>query len=70
MDGADPPELLRPAEVADLFRVQVKTVVRWANEGRLRSVRTLGGHRRFYADEVRALLAVPDVVADDDDASR
>lgn len=48
--GADPaswPELLLPAEVAQLAGVEPKTVQRWAVEGRLRSVRTLGGHRRF-----------------------
>ena len=50
------PKLLTPAEVAQIFRVDPKTVTRWANIGRLRSVRTLGGHRRFFDDEVQALL--------------
>ncbi len=54
-DGRSP-ELLRPVEVARLFRVSAKTVVRWATDGKLRSVRTLGGHRRFFADDVRELL--------------
>jgi excisionase family DNA binding protein len=49
-------ELLTPAEVAALFRVDAKTVTRWANIGKLSSVRTLGGHRRYRADEVRSLL--------------
>ena len=49
--------LLPPAEVAALFRVDPKTVARWAQEGRLSAIRTLGGHRRFRADEVYALLA-------------
>jgi excisionase family DNA binding protein len=39
--------LLTPAEVAALFHVDPKTVTRWANRGRLPSIRTLGGHRRF-----------------------
>jgi excisionase family DNA binding protein len=56
VDGEGPPELLRPGEVARLFRVKVKTVVSWANEGKLQTVRTVGGHRRFFADEVRELL--------------
>jgi len=50
-------ELLTPAEVATMFRVDPKTVTRWAKAGRLTSVRTLGGHRRYRANEVRALLA-------------
>ncbi|HZE66409.1 MAG TPA: BldC family transcriptional regulator [Sporichthyaceae bacterium] len=48
--------LLTPSEVASLFRVDVKTVTRWANAGRITSIRTLGGHRRFREIEVLALL--------------
>ncbi|MGO4603649.1 BldC family transcriptional regulator [Terrabacter sp. 2YAF2] len=48
--------LLTPAEVAALFRVDPKTVTRWARAGRLEAVRTLGGHRRFHAAQVHALL--------------
>jgi excisionase family DNA binding protein len=55
MDSADP--LLTPAEVAAIFRVDPKTVTRWAATGRLRSLRTPGGHRRFRESDVRALLA-------------
>jgi excisionase family DNA binding protein len=50
------PQLLAPREVAALFRVDPKTVTRWAEQGRLTTVRTLGGHRRFRAEEVYALL--------------
>ena len=49
-------DLLTPSEVGALFRVDAKTVTRWAQKGKLTSVRTLGGHRRYHADEVRALL--------------
>jgi excisionase family DNA binding protein len=49
--------LLTPAEVAALFRVDPKTVTRWAKAGKLSSIRTLGGHRRYRENEVRALLA-------------
>ncbi|MEU0242151.1 BldC family transcriptional regulator [Nocardiopsis sp. NPDC006198] len=52
-----PEKLLTPAEVARLFRVDPKTVTRWAAAGRLSSVRTPGGHRRFREAEVRALLS-------------
>ncbi|MBU4214250.1 MAG: BldC family transcriptional regulator [Actinobacteria bacterium] len=48
--------LLTPGEVAVLFRVDPKTVTRWAQAGKLSAVRTLGGHRRFHEDEVRQLL--------------
>lgn len=48
--------LYMPAEVARLFRVDVKTVTRWAKAGKLTTIRTLGGHRRYRADEVDALL--------------
>lgn len=48
--------LLTPGEVAMLFRVDPKTVTRWAAAGRISSIRTPGGHRRFRESEVRALL--------------
>jgi excisionase family DNA binding protein len=48
--------LLTPAEVAAIFRVDPKTVTRWANSGKLTSLRTLGGHRRYRESEVRDLL--------------
>ena len=49
--------LLTPAEVATMFRVDPKTVTRWAKSGKLTSIRTLGGHRRYRETEVRELLA-------------
>jgi excisionase family DNA binding protein len=52
-----PEPLLTPAEVAAMFRVDPKTVTRWAKAGKLSSIRTLGGHRRYRESEVRALLA-------------
>jgi excisionase family DNA binding protein len=50
-------QLLTPGEVAALFRVDPKTVTRWATSGRIGSIRTPGGHRRFRESEVRSLLA-------------
>lgn len=50
-------QLLTPAEVAVLFRVDPKTVSRWARAGKLQAIRTLGGHRRYRETDVRALLA-------------
>jgi excisionase family DNA binding protein len=53
----DSEPLLTPAEVAAMFRVDPKTVTRWAKAGKLSSIRTLGGHRRYRESEVRELLA-------------
>jgi excisionase family DNA binding protein len=51
-----PETLLTPSEVATLFRVDPKTVTRWAQAGKVPSIRTLGGHRRYRESDVRALL--------------
>lgn len=53
---SDTERLLTPAEVAAMFRVDPKTVTRWARDGRLTAVRTLGGHRRYLESEVLGLL--------------
>jgi len=49
--------LLTPGEVAALFRVDPKTVTRWARAGKLTAIRTLGGHRRYRSSEVHRLLS-------------
>ena len=54
MNGQE--NLLTPAEVAALFRVDPKTVTRWAKAGKLTSIKTLGGHRRYKESEVKELL--------------
>ena len=56
-DQGQPDALLTPGEVATLFRVNPKTVTRWARAGKLSAKRTLGGHRRFSEAEVRAFLS-------------
>ena len=48
----EPSDLLTPTEVAELFRVNPKTVTRWAKSGKISAIRTLGGHRRFSAAEI------------------
>ena len=52
---------MTPAEVAALFRVDPKTVTRWADAGKLTAVRTLGGHRRYRQDEVQNLLVASSI---------
>jgi excisionase family DNA binding protein len=54
--NSDQEVLLTPAEVASLFRVDPKTVTRWAKSGKLTSIRTLGGHRRYKESEIKELL--------------
>jgi len=51
-----PEQLLTPSEVAAMFRVNPKTVTRWARAGKISAIRTLGGHRRFRASEIRKFL--------------
>lgn len=52
---ATPDALLTPREVANIFRVDPKTVTRWAKAGKITSVKTLGGHRRYRASEILRL---------------
>ncbi|WP_433469906.1 BldC family transcriptional regulator [Spirillospora sp. CA-128828] len=58
MDGWDfsPGQLLGPSDVAAMFRVDPKTVSRWADDGKLASTRTLGGIRRFSRQQVEHLM--------------
>jgi excisionase family DNA binding protein len=49
-------ELLTPGEVAVMFRVNPKTVTRWARAGRISAIRTMGGHRRFRASEIQRFI--------------
>lgn len=51
--------LMTPSEVAKVFRVDPKTVTRWAAAGRIGSIRTPGGHRRFRESEIKVLLEDP-----------
>jgi excisionase family DNA binding protein len=55
-NGGAEDRLLTPAEVAHMFRVNPKTVTRWARSGKLTAIRTLGGHRRFRASEIERAL--------------
>lgn len=48
---------LTPGEVATMFRVDPKTVTRWAAAGKLNSIKTPGGHRRFDQTYIEGLLS-------------
>lgn len=54
--GHDFTDPMTPAEVAQLFRVDPKTVTRWAKDGKLASIRTPGRIRRYSRPQVMALL--------------
>ena len=49
-------EYLSRAEVAQLFNVSPSTVTRWADEGKLVCVKTLGGHRRYQKESIIELV--------------
>ncbi len=48
--------LLTRTEVAEIFQVDPSTIPRWAEAGRLPSVKTLGGHRRYEAKTIMKLV--------------
>ena len=54
--GGEAPSYLLPAEVAELLSVSPKTVSRWAKEGKLPFMKTLGGHRRYPEAQIRQLI--------------
>jgi excisionase family DNA binding protein len=56
LSPSDADALLTPREVAAMFRVSPKTITLWARTGKVSSVRTMGGHRRYRASEIRKLL--------------
>ncbi|WP_347701357.1 helix-turn-helix domain-containing protein [Nonomuraea sp. B12E4] len=66
--SADPPRrkrLMRTREVADLFDVQPDTVIGWAQTGKLRSLRTPGGHEyRFRVSDVEAFVKEDAIAAE------
>jgi excisionase family DNA binding protein len=47
---------MTPGEVAAVLHVDANTIARWADSGKLRAVRTPGGHRRYYTSDVLDLL--------------
>jgi excisionase family DNA binding protein len=49
-------DLLTTGQVARLFCVDPSTVTTWAKRGKLTTIRTLGGHRRYSRRQVEALL--------------
>jgi excisionase family DNA binding protein len=54
-EHSEPEVYIRTAEAAKILRVSPKTVSRWAKEGKLPHVVTLGGHRRFPSSAIRKL---------------
>jgi len=48
--------LMTSGEVARQLRVDVKTVSRWAKAGKLRAVKTPGGHNRYYRTDINKII--------------
>lgn len=46
--------LYTPRDAAAILGVSPRTLNNWAREGKIRNVRTKGGHHRYPADVVRA----------------
>jgi excisionase family DNA binding protein len=61
---------LHTGEVAKILDASPKTISRWAKEGKLPCVKTLGGHRRFPEDEIRRIAAALHVAATTGPAAR
>ena len=53
----DLPDLLMPAEMGALFRVDTETVSGWARRGWVHPIVTPNGHRRYFREEARMILA-------------
>ena len=49
------PKHLTASQAAALLQVSPKTVSRWAKEGKLPFLKTLGGHRRYPEAKIREL---------------
>lgn len=56
MDAYDPDELLTSAQVQQLANISKSTVSRAVKDGRIKPLRTPGGHFRFRRADVDALL--------------
>ena len=56
-DGEQLEVLLRTTEVARRLQVSARTVLAWAQAGKLPSILTPGGHRRYPAQGVEQVLA-------------
>lgn len=61
-DGSKSDIYIRTAEAARILRVSPKTVSRWAKEGKIPHVMTLGGHRRFPSTAIEELARRLEVV--------
>ncbi len=61
-NGSKNDPYIRTAEAARILRVSPKTVSRWAKEGKIPHVMTLGGHRRFPSSAIEELARRLEIV--------
>ena len=55
MNGVEDSEYLTAGEVARELHVSPKTISRWAAQGLIPCLVTLGGHRRFRREDVEEI---------------
>ncbi len=51
--------LITIREASDLLGVSIKTLRRWEQQGKIVSIRTRGGHRRFRPEDSYNLVKQP-----------
>jgi DNA-binding transcriptional MerR regulator len=56
MDSTDARRWVKPAVASAKFGVSPQAIRAWAKAGKVTSIRTLGGHRRYDEDEVAAMV--------------
>ena len=52
----DEQELISPAQAAKMLGVSITTLRNWEKAGKIKCIKTLGGHRRFKVDEIKKIL--------------
>jgi excisionase family DNA binding protein len=56
MNESDDDELLTMQEAVNRFRVRPRTLQRWVMEGKVSTVRTIRGGRRYRRSDIEVLL--------------
>jgi len=55
--------MLSTGQVADIFGVNVRTIARWTQQGKLEAIKTPGGHNRYFEHRIRALIEAQGIQA-------
>lgn len=57
VDGKSNKKYLTPKEAAAYLNVSTESIRNWTKAGKLKAVTTLGGHRRFYQEDIEKFIA-------------